>query len=93
MIVILLFHVLSRACTTFLRSAQEDIDEKMLAQKSSIRPKKFYWSKEFNWSNKVQLVPKRSTGPKKSLTGPKRTWNIFLHSWHMNWFSLLCVLK
>ena len=59
MIVILLFHVLSRACTTFLRSAQEDIDEKMLAQKSSTRPKKFYWS------NKVQLVPKRSTGPKK----------------------------
>ena len=53
MIVILLFHVLSRACTTFLRSAQEDIDEKMLAQKSSTGPTKF------NWSQKDQLAQKK----------------------------------
>ena len=44
---------------------QEDIDEKMLAQKSSTRPKKFYWS------NKVQLVQKRSTDPKKKFNWSK----------------------
>ena len=87
MIVILLFHVLSRACTTFLRSATRG------HWWEDACPKKFHPPKKVLLVQQSSTGPKKINWPKKSLTGPKRTWNIFLHSWHMNWFSLLCVLK